>query len=66
MSRHHQQHRRRAYGRRQHEVRERRQEIGAAIEDGPDATIGFHRDDADEAFVPFGMPGPRLRWAEAR
>ena len=66
MSRHHQQHRRRTYGRRQHEVRERRQEVAVSFEEDVSAAAGFHRDDADEAFVPFGMPGPRLRWAEAR
>ncbi len=66
MSRRHQQHRRRTYGRRQHELHERHQELVPPFEEDLRPAGMFYRDEADEGFVPFGMPGPRLRWAEAR
>ena len=66
MSRSHQQHRRRAYGRRRHEVRERRIDQLEPLVLEPQAAATSYRDEQDESFVPFGMPGPRLRWSEAR
>jgi len=66
MSRQHQRNRRRAYGRRQHEVRERRplERLEPDLEEGTLAasTVATPEDDLGFGFL--ASPRARLRWAE--